>query len=105
MLFAVVDAARAALLAERLRVLAVVGAEVFWPFTCSDAHDFDGVTDHVGGALLAFGPLGIGDLAQFMKDQIRAFFYTNSTFFLFTGMLKKPNFGTTLPRINSTRIR
>ena len=43
---------------ERLRnlVLAVVRGKVLGFLARGDAHDLDGVADHVGGALLAFGP-------------------------------------------------
>src|SRR4029079_11670229 len=44
--------------ALRSLVLAVVGREVLFLLPGQDAHDLDGVADHVGGALLAFGSLG-----------------------------------------------
>src|SRR5690242_7952596 len=46
-----------AALTERLRgrVFPVIRAIVLRLLAGRDAHDFDGVADHVGGALLAFG--------------------------------------------------
>jgi len=63
---AIPDGCRALSHAEKARRLAglacrrklalgpvVVGAEIFRRPACGDSHDFNGVADHVGGALLA----------------------------------------------------